>query len=148
MFSNLFNWICSRWKSQPPDPNQWKRELGERGERWAARHLRRHGYKILVRRFRSRSGEIDIVCRDGNWLVFVEVKTRVSEDLGAPSEAVDATKQRHMSKVALDYLRLLGYPDIQFRFDIVEVVLPKGARRPDDVRLIQDAFEMSEPYVY
>jgi len=81
-------------------------------------------------------------------LVFVEVKTRVNEDLGAPSEAVDATKQRHMSKVALDYLRLLGYPQIQFRFDIVEVILPKEARRPEDVRLIRNAFEMSEPYVY
>jgi len=81
-------------------------------------------------------------------LVFVEVKTRVNEDLGAPSEAVDKTKQRHMCKVALDYLRLLGYPQIQFRFDIVEVILPKGARRPEDVRLIQNAFEMSEPYIY
>lgn len=122
--------------------------MGERGERCAARHLRRHGYKILLRRFRSASGEIDIVCRDGKWLVFVEVKTRVSEELGAPSEAVDATKQRHLSKVALDYLRLLGYPEVSFRFDIVEVILPKGARRPEDVRVIQNAFEMSEPYIY
>jgi len=142
---NPFKWICSRWKAEP---KSWKLELGERGEKCAARHLRRHGYKILVRRFRSRAGEIDIVCRDGEWLVFVEVKTRVNEDLGAPSEAVDAAKQRHMSKVALDYLRLLGYPEINFRFDIVEVILPKGAHRPDDVRLIQNAFEMSEPYVY
>jgi putative endonuclease len=122
--------------------------LGERGEKWAARHLRRHGYKILVRRFRSRAGEIDIVCRDGEWLVFVEVKTRVSEELGAPSEAVDVKKQRHMCKVALDYLRLLGYPEIKFRFDIVEVVLPKGVRRPENVRLIRNAFEMTEPYMY
>lgn len=122
--------------------------MGERGEKWAARHLRRHGYKILVRRFRSRAGEIDIVCRHGEWLVFVEVKTRVNEDLGAPSEAVDRTKQRHMSKVALDYLRLLRYPEVKFRFDIVEVLMQHGARKPDDIRLIQDAFEMSEPYIY
>jgi putative endonuclease len=146
MLLNLFNWISSRCTAKSPP--SWKLELGRRGEKWAARHLRRRGYKILVRRFRSRAGEIDIVCRDGEWLVFVEVKARVNEDLGAPSEAVDATKQRHLSKVALDYLRLLGYPEIKFRFDIVEVILPKEARRPEDVRVIQNAFEMAEPYVY
>jgi putative endonuclease len=146
MLSNLFNWISSR--RQPKPAPSWKRDLGGRGETFAARHLRRRGYKVLVRRFRSRAGEIDLVCRDGEWLVFVEVKTRVNEDLGAPSEAVDATKQRHMSKVALDYLRLLGYPEVPFRFDIAEVILPKGARRPSEVRVIQNAFEMSEPYVY
>src|SRR5712671_702415 len=81
--------------------------LGERGENCAEKYLRQHGYKILVRRFRSHSGEIDIVCRHKDWLVFVEVKTRKSEDFGAPSEAVNGDKQRHMTKVALDYLRLL-----------------------------------------
>ncbi len=142
---NPFKWISSLSRRPPQSP---KLDLGERGEKAAARHLRRHGYKVLVRRFRSRSGEIDIVCRDGDWLVFVEVKTRVNEDLGAPSEAVDRTKQRHMSKIALDYLRLLHYPQIKFRFDIVEVLMQHGARKPDEVRIIQDAFEMSEPYTY
>jgi len=103
---------------------------------------------VLVRRFRSRSGEIDLICRDGDWLVFVEVKTRVDEAFGTPSEAVDRTKQRHISKVALDYLRRLRYPEVKFRFDIVEVLMQHGARKPDDIRLIQDAFEMSEPYMY
>jgi putative endonuclease len=101
-----------------------------------------------VRRFRSRAGEIDIVCRQGEWLVFVEVKTRRGEEIAAPSEAVDRVKQRHMSKVALDYLRLLHYPEVRFRFDIVEVIWPAGSRKPVEVRVIQDAFEMSEPYVY
>jgi putative endonuclease len=145
MLSNLFKWICSHW-NRPPQSRTL--ELGERGEKVAARYLRRHGYKVLVRRFRSRSGEIDIVCRHNEWLVFVEVKTRTSEQLGAPSEAVDKAKQRHMTKVALDYLRLLGYPQVKFRFDIVEVLMQHGARKPDDVRLIPDAFEMSEPYIY
>ncbi|MCX7915939.1 MAG: YraN family protein [Verrucomicrobiae bacterium] len=130
------------------EPGQWKGELGQRGERWAARHLRQKGYKVLVRRFRSKAGEIDLVCRDGNWLVFVEVKTRGDETFGAPSEAVDKQKQRHICRVALDYLRLLGYPEVLFRFDVVEVIFPKGARRPYQVRLIQNAFEMSEPYFY
>jgi putative endonuclease len=125
-----------------------KLELGVRGEDWAARHLRRSGYKVLVRRFRSRSGEIDIVCRHGEWLVFVEVKARASDDFGAPADAVDQTKQRHMSKVALEYLRLLGYPEVKFRFDIVEVILPAGARKPTRLQIIPDAFEMAEPYMY
>lgn len=122
--------------------------LGERGEDFAAQFLRRRGYKILVRRFKSRSGEIDIVCRDGDWLVFVEVKTRVSEQLGAPSESVQREKQSHLSKAALDYLRLLNNPSIHWRFDIVEVLLRKEARKPDDIRLIPNAFDLSEPYIY
>ena len=125
-----------------------KMALGERGEKFAARYLRRHGYKILVRRFKSRAGEIDIVCRHKDWLVFVEVKTRKSMEFGAPSEAVDREKQRHMSRVALDYLRLLNNPRIHFRFDIVEVIVREDERKPADVRLIQNAFDLSEPFIY
>ena len=125
-----------------------KMALGERGERFAARHLRRHGYKILVRRFRTRSGEIDLVCRQHDWLVFVEVKTRETEQFGAPSEAVGREKQRHMTKTALDYLRLLDNPPVHFRFDIVEVILPQGVNKPTDMRIIQNAFDLSEPFVY
>jgi putative endonuclease len=125
-----------------------KMALGERGEKFAARYLRRHGYKILVRRFKSRAGEIDIVCRHKDGLVFVEVKTRKSMEFGAPSEAVDREKQRHMSRVALDYLRLLNNPRIHFRFDIVEVIVREDERKPADVRLIQNAFDLSEPFIY
>lgn len=125
-----------------------KMTLGERGEKFAARHLRRQGYKILVRRFKTRAGEIDIVCRHRDWLVFVEVKTRKSDNYGAPSEAVTREKQKHMSKVALEYLRLLGNPPIHWRFDIVEVILQENDRRPRDVRLIQNAFDLSEPFIY
>ena len=125
-----------------------KMALGERGEKFAARYLRRHGYKILVRRFKSRAGEIDIVCRQKDWLVFVEVKTRKSDQYGAPSEAVTREKQKHISKVALEYLRLLDNPRIRWRFDIVEVIMQDGARKPDDIRLIQNAFDLSEPFVY
>lgn len=125
-----------------------KMTLGERGEKFAARHLRRQGYKILVRRFKTRAGEIDIICRQGNVLVFVEVKTRAHDRHGSPSEAVTLEKQKHISKVALDYLRLLNHPPIHWRFDIVEVLLRPDARRPDDIRIIQNAFDLREPFVY
>jgi putative endonuclease len=137
-----FNWF------RRPKTATAKQELGARGEKAAAKFLRHHGYKVLLRGFRSRSGEIDIVCRHKDWLVFVEVKTRESEQFGAPSEAVDERKQRHITKVALDYLRLLDNPPIKFRFDIVEVLMRNNARKPDEVRLIQNAFDLSEPYIY
>ncbi|MDW8343423.1 MAG: YraN family protein, partial [Verrucomicrobiae bacterium] len=79
------------WKWLRPLARQPTAQIdrGERGEEAAARYLRRVGYKILVRRFKSRYGEIDLVCRQGEWLVFVEVKTRADEQFGAPSEAVN-----------------------------------------------------------
>ena len=138
-----WNWL--RPKSKSPTA---KIELGERGEDFAAKFLKKRGYKILVPRFKSRSGEIDLVCRDGEWLVFVEVKTRESDTYGTPSEAVNREKQKHMSKTALDYLRLLHHPQIRWRFDIVEVILRKEADQPDDIRLIQNAFDLTEPFVY
>jgi putative endonuclease len=120
---------------------------GARGEKLARHFLRNHGYKILYRNFRDRTGgEIDIVCRDGDTLVFVEVKTRGGEDFGRPVEAVDRQKQLRISKGGLAWLRLLDNPDIVFRFDVVEVLLPDEG--DPQLELIQDAFELSQPYIY
>ncbi len=121
--------------------------LGVRGEKLAARFLRRQGFKILYRNFRGRQGgEIDLVCRDHDTLVFVEVKTRTREDFGRPLEAVNQGKQRRLSLGGLAWLRLLGNPDIIFRFDIVEVVIADGAA--PRIELIRNAFQLSEPYLY
>jgi len=136
------------WLKRKEDRRTTRQILGARGEKAAAKHLRRHGYKILLRNFHSRKAEVDIVARHKDWLVFVEVKTRETEQFGLPSEAVQREKQLNLSKAALDYLRMLGNPRIHFRFDIVEVVLQKGARRPDDIRIIQNAFDLSEPFIY
>ena len=105
------------------------------------------GYKILFRNFRGRSGgEIDVVCRDHDTLVFVEVKTRVREDFGRPLEAVDRAKQKRISRGALAWLRLLDNPDILFRFDVVEVIVANDAK--PCVELIKNAFPLSNPYLY
>ena len=136
------------WLKRKEDHRTERQLLGARGEKAATRFLRRRGYKILLRNFRSGKAEVDIVARHKDWLVFVEVKTRETEEFGAPSEAVQRDKQRNLSKAALDYLRLLGNPRIHFRFDIVEVVQRKGVRKPDDIRLIENAFDLSEPYIY
>lgn len=116
----------------------------------AAKFLKRHGYKILYRNYRaSRGGEVDLVCRERatNTLVFVEVKTRSGTDYGMPADAVDKDKQRLIIRGALSWLRLLDRPDIHFRFDIVEVLVLKGAAKPE-INLIRSAFHMPENYVY
>ncbi len=102
---------------------------------------------MLYRNFRGRQGgEIDLVCRDGDVLVFVEVKTRTREDFGRPLEAVHRDQQRRISLGALAWLRLLGNPDILFRFDVVEVTMAEEAA--PRIERVRDAFSLAEPYLY
>ena len=113
----------------------------------ACRFLRRNGYKILYRNFRGRTGgEIDVVCRDRDTLVFVEVKTRSRQDFGRPLDAVDQDKRRRVARGGLAWLRLLGDPEILFRFDIVEVIIADDTE--PRLELIQNAFSLPEPYIY
>jgi putative endonuclease len=137
----------SRWRSRFLPSKRTHLRLGTRGEKLAARHLRRQGFKVLYRNFRGRQGgEIDLVCRDRDTLVFVEVKTRTREDYGRPLEAVHRDQQRRISRGALAWLRLLGNPDVLFRFDVVEIVIAESA--PPRAELIRNAFQLSEPYLY
>lgn len=119
---------------------------GELGERAAKKHLRRLGLKFLTANFRSARGEIDLVFRDADCLVFVEVKTRSSEDWVRPAAAVNARKRRLLSQTALDYLKLLKNPPVKIRFDIVEVLWQEGKVR--EVRHLPNTFAMSMPYRY
>lgn len=119
--------------------------MGRWGERRAARHVRGLGWKILRRNFRAPGGgEVDLVYRDRDTLVFAEVKTRRSEELGRPLDAVDPKKQRLIRQGALCWLRLLEMPDITFRFDVIEVL----AREPVEIRVIESAFTMPDPLRY
>ena len=119
---------------------------GQLGERAARKHLRRLGLKFLTANFRSARGEIDLVLRDGDCLVFAEVKTRSSEGWTRPAAAVDARKRRLLSQAALDYLRLLRNPEVKIRFDIVEVLLSDGEVR--EVRHLPNTFTLARPYRY
>ena len=119
---------------------------GELGERAARNFLKRQGLKFLAANFRSPRGEIDLVFRDDDCLVFVEVKTRSSEDWTRPAAAVNARKRRLLSQTALDYLRLLKNPQVKIRFDIVEVLLQDGQVR--EVRQLPNTFAMEKPYRY
>ena len=119
---------------------------GELGERAAKRHLQREGLKFLTANFRSKRGEVDLVLRDADCLVFVEVKTRSSEDWTRPAAAVDARTRRLLSQTALDYLRLLKNPEVKIRFDIVEVLLTDGEVR--EIRHLPNTFPMEKPFRY
>ena len=119
---------------------------GELGERAAKRHLQKLGLKFLTANFCSPRGEIDLIFRDADCLVFAEVKTRSSEDWTRPAAAVDARKRRLLSQTALDYLRLLKDPPVKFRFDIVEVLLTDGKVR--EIRHLPNTFALSAPFRY
>mgnify|MGYP001613901705 CR=1 FL=1 len=124
-----------------------KSDTGKWGEKEAARHLRRKGYYILGERVRlDRRDELDLVARDGEVLVFVEVKTRRSEGVfGRPSDAVNRKKRRVISRAAVRYLKRLEKKPQYIRFDVVEVIgsISEGVM---DLRHIENAFSLSYPY--
>src|SRR5215471_347746 len=121
-------------------------QYGLLGERAAKRHLKQQGLKFLTANFRSERGEVDLVFRDDDCLVFVEVKTRSSEDWIRPAAAVDKERRRRLSRAALDYLRLLKNPRVKLRFDIVEVLLADG--KVHEIRHLPNTFPMEHPYRY
>ena len=140
---NLWERIQS-WREKKEQPEHLRR--GQLGERAAKKHLRQLGLKFLTANFRSARGEIDLIFRDQDCLVFIEVKTRSSEGWTRPAAAVDARKRRLLSQTALDYLRLLKNPEVRIRFDIVEVLLTDGKVR--EIRHLPNTFSLSKPYRY
>ncbi len=132
-----FRHVLSRWRERLFPA----KTLGQRGEAAAERFLRRRGYKTLARSDRCGLGELDLVMRDGETVVFVEVKTRQSQKAGHPAEAVDENKQRRLTRLAVAFLkrhRLLGR--CSARFDVVAILWPDDARRPT-IEHIQNAFD-------
>ena len=98
-------------------------KLGSLGEDIAAKYLQEQGYKILHRNFRSRYGEIDIICGREQSVIFVEVKTRTNTSFGSPEESITKTKQQHIHKVALIYLETYPYSFQEIRFDVIGIIM-------------------------
>jgi putative endonuclease len=121
-------------------------QRGLLGEIAAKRQLKRLGLKFLTANFRSARGEIDLVFRDQDCLVFVEVKTRSSEEWVRPAAAVNKERRQRLTRAALDYLRLLKNPEVKVRFDIVEVLLDNDSVH--EVRHLPNTFAMERPYRY
>jgi len=124
-----------------PTPHQER--LGRQGEDLACRELRRRGYAILARRFRTRHGEIDIVARDGDVLVFVEVKARSSRRFGGALGAVTARKQRQVIAIAQRYMARVGWAARPCRFDVVALHGDEGDSPA--VTLLRHAFGAGWP---
>ncbi len=138
MFERCKQWI-GRWITTSD-----RFSLGPAGEKAAADYLKKLGYRILARGHRQRLGEIDLIALDGNWIVFVEVKTWASNQGGDPSQAVDARKQEKLTRAALIYLKRRGLLDQPARFDVVSIVWPgsdNGVKLKPTVRHFKNAFD-------
>lgn len=144
----LVNWAARKGLAESAAPatsadaGHKARRTGVRGETYAYWYLRRSGYVMIARNFtlRGMKGEIDLVGYDGATLAFVEVKTRTSlrEDVGSPEDAVNQDKQKHLSRMARQFLREYRAANVPYRFDILALEAPSG-RRPV-VRLHKGAF--------
>ena len=108
-----------------------RQTLGRWGENLAAEYLQNKGYEIVTRNLRNSFGEVDLLARDGEVLVFVEVKTRSSKKFGYPEEAVDAVKLEHIIAAAEDYLQEQSASAVDWRVDVIAVRKLKSGKSPE-----------------
>lgn len=118
----------------------WHLNRGTAGEKAARAHLERKGFKFLAANFAASRGEIDLIFRDGECLVFVEVKTRSDESWTRPASAVSAAKRKSIARTAAEYLRLLKDPRVPYRYDIVEVIMDPETMAIREIRHIEKGF--------
>ena len=123
-----------------------KQELGIAGEEVAFKFLKKKGYRILERNYKTPLGEIDIIAQDRDCLVFVEVKSLSDTSYILPQEMLNKRKQEQIIKVALSYLKAKGLRDTDCRFDCVAVVFSLG--KEPEIELIKDAFQSDNRYLY
>ncbi len=123
------------------------KKIGDTGEDHAVSYLKKHGYKILCRNYRKNYGEIDIIAKKADILCFVEVKTRHSESVTRPYEAVDFRKRKKIINTASAYLtenRLECF----CRFDVCEVFVNKETLRLEKINYIESAFDLDSDGAY
>ncbi len=124
-----------------------RKKLGIQGEKLAAKFLKRRGYKITQRNYKCKLGEIDIVAQQDKTVVFVEVKTRRTEEFGPPQYAITAAKKKQISKAALSYIREKNFTEQSCRFDVIAITFSPESRKPK-IEHIENAFELSRRYTY
>lgn len=112
--------------TKPPKPPHLT--TGERGEALAARFLEAQGLTVLTKNWRCNKGELDLVLTDGRTLVVCEVKTRTSDNYGAPAEAVDDAKAARIRELARRWRVYHDVPHVETRHDIVSVLWPPGEK--------------------
>lgn len=119
-----------------------RQRLGKSGEETVAKYLEKNGYKILIKNYRCKLGEIDIIARDGPDLVFIEVKTRSGLSYGSPAAAVNRRKQRQISRAAQCYLAEQQLFDSPARFDVISLL--SGDSNHQRIDHISNAFDLCE----
>ncbi|WP_315114896.1 YraN family protein [uncultured Clostridium sp.] len=121
--------------------NFYKKNIGNFGEDLAESYLIESGYIILEKNFRCKTGEIDLIGRDGNFISFIEVKTRCGNSYGSPGEAVNYVKQWKIYKTAQMYILKKKLHRFNFRFDVVEIILNHKSH-DFSISVIKDAFQV------
>jgi putative endonuclease len=129
----MLSWFANLFKADDANGT-----LGDRGENVAARFLRNKGYKIILRNFECPVGEIDIIAREGKTIVFVEVKTRETQE-PSPEQQVNRDKQHQLTKAGRFYLSRYGTPQPPARFDVVAIVWPENCE--PEIKHLANAFE-------
>jgi len=128
VFHHTWAWARKLWSEKLwPQP---VRSLGEQGEQLAEAYLRKQGMTIVGRRMKGKLGELDLIAVEKKTVVFIEVKTRRSTDAGHPADAVDATKQKRLTRLALGFLKRRGLLGHAARFDVVAVIWPADSTPP------------------
>lgn len=115
------------------------KDLGSKGEDIAAGYLKKKGYKIITRNYKTNAGEIDIIAQHGETVVFIEVKTRADYSFGYPYEAVHYRKREKLKNLALLYMKKIGR-EVPIRFDVLSIV--KNSNEKFEIQHIIDAFEV------
>lgn len=124
-----------------------RKELGAKGEKLAAKFLKRGGYRIIQSNYRCKLGEIDIIAERDRTIVFVEVRTKQTEEFGPPQYSINAAKRRQISKAALSYIREKNLVEQSCRFDVIGITFSSKSRKPK-IEHIENAFELSRRYTY
>ncbi len=118
----------------------YRKLFGAKAEKQAVAFLKKNGYKIIEKNYRTKLGEIDIIAKERDTLVFVEVKARKTKDFGNPKSAVTPKKMKKISMVALEYIKTIAYENKPARFDVVAICYADGR---EQIEIIKNAFELA-----
>ena len=133
---NPLAWIQQKFVKPPPS-------LGTRGEAYAAGYLKKKGYRLIVRNRRHKKGEIDLIVMNKEFLVFVEVRTRTSEDFMTPEASIRPDKRRTVTTTVRRLIRKHKTADLQARVDVIAIIWPQGAKEPSIVRHHEGAIRLA-----
>ncbi len=125
--------------------SNFRRFLGQNGEKLAQTHIKKLGYKILTTNYRIRNGEVDIIAKDNDVLVFLEVKSRKSTSCGTPLSSITWRKQKKISGVALEYILRNNLVDTDARFDVISVTW--DSTHSPRIEHIQNAFDLCSHFI-